>query len=212
MVRLPDSVFGYLYVSNLVGNKATANINGVTYNGGACSLILPINNQTIDPRQSPVQSDFPVLDISYYPGYSPGLTFVASLNGATLPINFGSAKLFFSSAEIVWLKASSYVEAETVKYTYLVQNSSRDIKHNINPLPSVGEKLDQLRPVTFVYDDDKHEKTRMGLIYEDTQEVMPEICTDDESNKAISYIELVPAMLKEIQDLRKRVAELERRD
>ena len=100
----------------------------------------------------------------------------------------------------------------TITYNTLISNSSRDIKHNINPLPSVGEKLDQLQPVTFVYDDDEQEKTRMGLIYEDTKEVMPEICTDDESNKAISYIELVPALLKEIQDLRKRVAELERRD
>ena len=104
------------------------------------------------------------------------------------------------------------LKGEDVYYNRLIQNSSHDIKHNINPLPSVGEKLDQLKPVTFVYDDDKQEKTRMGLIYEDTMEVMPEICTDDESNKAISYIELVPALLKEIQDLRKRVAELERRD
>ena len=100
----------------------------------------------------------------------------------------------------------------TITYNTLISNSSRDIKHNVNPLPSIGEKLDQLQPVTFVYDDDEQEKTRMGLIYEDTKEVMPEICTDDESNKAISYIELVPALLKEIQDLRKRVAELERRD
>ena len=50
----------------------------------------------------------------------------------------------------------------------------------------------------------------MGLIYEDTIEIMPEICIQDEANKAISYVELIPALLKEIQDLRKRVAELER--
>ena len=76
---------------------------------------------------------------------------------------------------------------------------------------SVGEKLDALQPVTFVYDEDENEQQRMGLIYEDTIEVMPEICTGEESNKAISYIELIPALLKEIQELRARVAELERR-
>ena len=38
---------------------------------------------------------------------------------------------------------------------------------------------------------------------------MPEICTGDESNKAISYTELIPMLLKEIQDLRARVKTLE---
>jgi hypothetical protein len=99
----------------------------------------------------------------------------------------------------------------TINYTNLIQNSSKDIKHNIQPLPSIGDRLDTLKPVTFVYDDDENEKQRMGLIYEDTVQTMPEICTDDESNKAINYVELIPALLKEIQDLRARVKQLEER-
>ena len=102
------------------------------------------------------------------------------------------------------------VWGKTIHYTTLSQNSSRDIKHDIRPMESIGEKLDRLAPVTFVYDDDENEKTRMGMIYENTMEVMPEICTDDESDKAINYVELIPALLKEIQELRIRVAELER--
>ena len=62
-----------------------------------------------------------------------------------------------------------------------------------------------------MYDDDEEENKRMGLIYEDTVEVMPEICTEDENNKAIDYLSLVPALLKEIQDLRARVKALEER-
>lgn len=103
------------------------------------------------------------------------------------------------------------VYGENVYYDSLIQNSSRDIKHDIQDMPSVGDKLDGLKPVTFVYDDDEEEKTRTGLIYEDTMEVMPEICTRDESAKAISYVELIPALLKEIQDLRLRVKTLEER-
>ena len=102
--------------------------------------------------------------------------------------------------------------ADEVKYYTLTQRSSRDIKHDIKALPSMGDKLDQLRPVTFVYDKDADEKQRMGLIYEDTLKVMPEICTGDEESKAINYVELIPALLKEIQELRARVAELERRN
>ena len=96
-------------------------------------------------------------------------------------------------------------------YVNIYSNSSRDIKHDIVPMESVGDKLDKLEPVTFVYDDDEEENKRMGLIYEDTVEVMPEICTEDENNKAIDYLSLVPALLKEIQDLRSRVKALEER-
>ena len=103
------------------------------------------------------------------------------------------------------------ITCKTLNYTNLVQSSSKDIKHNIQPLPSIGDRLDTLKPVTFVYDNDENEKQRMGLIYEDTVETMPEICTNDESDKAINYVELIPALLKEIQDLRARVKQLEER-
>lgn len=98
-----------------------------------------------------------------------------------------------------------------IHYNSLVQDSSKDVKHDIQRMQPVGNKLDGLIPVTYVYDDDEEEKTRMGLIYEYTIEVMPEICTGDESEKAISYVELIPALLKEIQDLRARVKTLEER-
>ena len=91
----------------------------------------------------------------------------------------------------------------------LVNNSSREIKHNIQPLPDRGAEIDALEPVTFVYNDDAEERQRAGLIYEDTIGIMPEICTGDENNKAINYVELIPYLLKEIQDLRKRVKALE---
>ena len=102
-----------------------------------------------------------------------------------------------------------YGYINTIYYATLNQNSSKDIKHNIKPIESVGGKIDKLEPVTFVYDSDPGERTRMGLIYEDTVEVMPEICTNNEGNKAINYVELIPALLKEIQDLRSRVKTLE---
>lgn len=103
------------------------------------------------------------------------------------------------------------IDANSIYYQNINGPSSREIKHDIQPLPSIGEKLDGLKPVTFIYDNDENERTRMGLIYEDTIEVMPEICTQDESDKAISYVELIPALLKEIQDIRARVKTLEER-
>ena len=96
-------------------------------------------------------------------------------------------------------------------YRTQVQTSSRDIKHDIQDMEDPGEKLDRLRPVTFVYDDDQKEQKRCGLIYEETLPVMPEICTGDEAEKGINYVEMIPMLLKEVQNLRQRVSELERR-
>ena len=97
-----------------------------------------------------------------------------------------------------------------VNYTgSLTQGSSRDIKHDIKAMNSCGDRLDKLKPVTFVYNKDGNERQRMGLIYEDTIGIVPEICTKDESNKAISYVELIPMLLKEIQDLRQRIKIIE---
>lgn len=107
------------------------------------------------------------------------------------------------------------VWAENVVYWDLHQQSSRNLKKNIKQIKSTGEIIDQLRPVSYQYKNDKENKKRFGLIWEETVEVLPEICVgkaeDQDEIKGVQYIELIPILLKEIQDLRKRVAELERR-
>ena len=90
--------------------------------------------------------------------------------------------------------------------------SSRDIKHDIHPLDEMGDKIDRLRPVSFVYDNDGGENKHYGLIYEDAVDVMSQICSNNESSKGINYMELIPVLLKEIQSLRTRVKELEERE
>ena len=98
--------------------------------------------------------------------------------------------------------------ADYVCYNNLVSQSSRRIKDNIQDLPSLGEKLDALHPVSFEYKK-KPGKRHYGLIYEDTVPVAPEICEVNEECGAINYLELVPMLLKEVQELRARVSELE---
>lgn len=91
------------------------------------------------------------------------------------------------------------------------QMSSRNLKHDINDMPDMGEIIDALKPVTYRYNE-YPEQLRYGLIYEDTLPVLPEICTAGrDGNGSINYVELISVLLKEVQNLRKRVAELERR-
>ena len=87
--------------------------------------------------------------------------------------------------------------------------SSRDSKRDIRLLESCGGKIDQLKPVRFKYKGDDRE--RIGLIYEEAVDVVPEICSEYDGAKAIDYAGLVPMLLKEIQSLRARVSELEKK-
>ena len=95
----------------------------------------------------------------------------------------------------------------TVTGTF-TNNSSRDAKEDIKPLEH-RDAFDKLTPVSFRYkgDPQKH----FGLIYEDTQNLYPEVCVENNGTKGISYTDLVSVLIKEVQDLRKRVSELERK-
>jgi len=96
--------------------------------------------------------------------------------------------------------------------------SSRSLKKDITIVNDVGSVLDQLVPVTFRYNWEKeNDPVHHGLIYEDALEVMPDICdipTNDDKTPhqpGIKYSELITPMLREIQLLRKRVSELEKK-
>ena len=125
---------------------------------------------------------------SYYLGFN---NFYAKRNEAILP------KPDLGTSSNPW--GNGYINN-------VITSSSRNIKHGIQELPEDGERLDRLRPVSFIYDDDPEETRRTGLILEEAMEVMPEICVED----GIKYIELIPIILKEMQGLRARVKELER--
>ena len=95
----------------------------------------------------------------------------------------------------------------------VTQGSSKERKHDIKPIEDVSDKIDRLEPVSFIYNNDETNHKRFGLIYEDTVDILPEICFEDDNHeKGIDYTALVPMLLKEIQSLRKRVASLEQKN
>lgn len=95
----------------------------------------------------------------------------------------------------------------------VIQGSSKERKHDIKPIEDVSDKIDRLEPVSFIYNNDETNHKRFGLIYEDTVDILPEICFEDDNHeKGIDYPALVPILLKEIQSLRKRVASLEQKN
>ena len=102
------------------------------------------------------------------------------------------------------MRTTGVVYCASIEYS-----SSRSVKHDIRALSYEDEIIDRLQPVSFIYNRDKTNSTRYGLIYEDTEDLLPVICHDGEDGKTISYVDLVPVLLNEVQKLRARVKALE---
>lgn len=183
----------------------TLNSNGLNYKNGNEYMVLGRDGDVFVFGFKNTNTQFPVGDSAYnaffgwnYPKYQ-GIGMECCL--------------YFSKSGKCGLIGSEYLPvreiwSDYVIYWNLVNMSSRKYKHDIVNIQDMGKKIDQLNPVYFRYNNDP-DKVHMGLIYEDTVDVMPEICVSGTDVLSINYIELVPVLLKEIQSLRKRVAALE---
>ena len=97
--------------------------------------------------------------------------------------------------------------------TAVLYNTSSDqrLKDNIVDAPSASDDIDAIQVRSFDWKaDGSHQK--YGMIAQELQSVAPEAVSGDateEEMMGVDYSKLVPMMLKEIQSLRARVAQLE---
>ena len=97
--------------------------------------------------------------------------------------------------------------------TAVLYNTSSDqrLKENIVDAPSASDDIDAIQVRSFDWKaDGSHQK--YGMVAQELQSVAPEAVTgdaDSEDMMGVDYSKLVPMMLKEIQSLRARVAQLE---
>lgn len=131
---------------------------------------------------------------------------VCNQAGSTYDLAKGNLGTQTHRWDVLWVDSAHYREHPS--------DSSRLKKHNIVPIRETGNLIDSLEPVEFVYNDDASGKTRFGLIYEDTLSILPEICSEDKTtgDLGITYEPLNTILLKEVQELRKRVKELEEKN
>lgn len=81
--------------------------------------------------------------------------------------------------------------------------SDRRLKKNINPLPDALHKLMKLKPCQYHFlENEESEPQHYGLIAQEVVEIFPEIVDySSESDKhLLSYSELVPVLIKAIQE------------
>jgi len=100
--------------------------------------------------------------------------------------------------------------AGTTKSLYFVSGSDYRIKTDVKPLDNTF-KIDMLNPV--VYKNKLSGKQDTGFIAHEVQEVFPHLVTgekDGEQIQSLNYQGLIAILTKEIQELKKRVQELEK--
>ena len=96
----------------------------------------------------------------------------------------------------------------------LTQTSSRKVKKNIEPMTSdEARKALELEPVSFDYKNEDQGKDRRGFIAEDVAKVLPNIVTPEgeETPAALDYVQLIPYLVKIVQDQAKDIEELKKK-
>ncbi len=95
--------------------------------------------------------------------------------------------------------------------------SDRTLKRDIRDLDLGIEELRRLRPVSYAWKSADDDRRHLGLIAQEVQEVVPDLIYEgEEETLGLSYVELVPLLVKalqtqdaELQSLRDRLAALE---
>ena len=109
--------------------------------------------------------------------------------------------------------ASSAVGSITYNQTVTLYNTTSDqrLKENIVDAPEFGSVIDSIQVRSFDWKTGQFHQ-RAGFIAQELVTVAPEAVhqpADPEEMMAVDYSKLVPMLVKEIQDLRKRLAALE---
>jgi hypothetical protein len=100
--------------------------------------------------------------------------------------------------------------AGTTKSSYFVSGSDYRIKTDVKPLDATFA-IDMLNPV--VYKNKLSGKQDTGFIAHEVQEIFPHLVNgikDGEETQTLNYLGLIAILTREIQELKKRVQELEK--
>jgi hypothetical protein len=139
-------------------------------------------------------------------------------NGTAYAVRDGSAAFIAhrksSDGNIVeFLKDNTTVGSISVTASATAYNTSSDqrLKENIVDAPSASDDIDAIQVRSFDWKaDGSHQK--YGMVAQELQSVAPEAVSgdaDSDEMMGVDYSKLVPMLVKEIQSLRARVAQLE---
>jgi hypothetical protein len=100
----------------------------------------------------------------------------------------------------------------TTNATSWTSNSDSRLKNIISPVNNALDKLSALNPVIYSWKSDDTNKENIGLIAQDVESVLPQVIdTNKDGYLGVRYVELVPVLVKAIQELSAKNTTLEER-
>jgi len=96
--------------------------------------------------------------------------------------------------------------------TGTINTSDRNLKRDINHISYGLESVRKLNPVSYKWNDDENSRTHLGFIAQEVEEILPEVITKDENGRyGMNYAEVIPVLVKAIQELTEKVQHLEQK-
>ena len=158
--------------------------------------------------------------IGQFAGYSNQNDNSIILNATGAPLESGSSSAFYVKPVRGVATSSPALIYNTTTGEITYNTSDRRLKNNIQPMDRGLERILQLRPVTFDHKNalsDTHYASlnRMGFVAQEVQEVFPDLVIHipgPDSLLTIATHDMIPAMVKAIQELSGKVDALERQN
>ena len=93
-----------------------------------------------------------------------------------------------------------------VYYWNLIYWSDEEIKKNILERKSGLEDILKLKPIEFQYKEEKSKRKHLGFSAQEVEKVLPNlVVTAENGMKGVNMVEMIPLLVKAIQELQKEV-------
>lgn len=179
------SFSGSLAASNLTGTVPTARLASGTANDTTF-----LRGDSTWATSGATITDDTSTNANRYP------TFTSSASGILNAANVSSTKLYFNPS-------TGILNATTVNSL-----SDRNKKTNVRPIENPVALVQRLQGVRF--DWIENNKSSIGLIAQEVEEVIPEVVeTDEDGTKTLSYGNIIGVLIEAIKEQQIRIEELE---
>lgn len=135
----------------------------------------------------------------------------------TIPANTSRTVTVSDGSSVVFQKVSGSTTVNevvnvlgTVKTTAVDLNSDQRLKQNIQTLENSTSNISALRPVSYHWNEQGKAKggnnnLQYGFIAQEVEKVLPHLVnTDKDGYKSVNYIEVIPVLVKALQEEKKR--------
>lgn len=194
-------------------NNLTLDRNGATIEGASESLIVDLDDVTIDLIHDGTTwqvfanigggNPIAVQDATGNTEFNVIMT-TESANGVFSTVSVDTTMTYNPLSSTL---TAVNITANTVTATDFNSLSDVTAKDNINPIPNVMSTLMNLNPVEFTWKDNGSKS--YGVLAQELEAILPELVTQGKDKKYVNYIPLIALLLEGYKDLVKKIDSLE---